>query len=79
MVTRDGEVIEPTETEKTTKRRLKFRTKFILGIGLLVGVFGAVGGFSWVYIHLIQDDPPPKLSFEQRDKDLAATTVVLGS
>ncbi len=58
------------------RRKLSFRVKFLLAVGLLVGVFAAVGGFSWVYIHLIKDDPPPKLSFDQRDKELAATTVV---
>jgi hypothetical protein len=95
MAHRDGQVTEPqgmepqgmephatvtpSPVEETPRRRLSFRVKFLLAIGLFVGVFAAVGGFSWVYIHLIKDDPPPKLSFDQRDKELAATTIPSGS
>ena len=46
----------------------------LLVAGLLLLVAGVVG-IPWVYINVIKDDPPPKLSFEQRDKQLSATTL----
>ncbi len=52
---------------KRRQRRLVF--------GLLtVLLLAVVGWFAvpWVYINFVKDDPPPKLSFDQRDR---ATTV----
>jgi polyisoprenoid-binding protein YceI len=35
-----------------------------------------VGG-TWLYINVIRDDPPPRLSFEERDAEAAATTAAV--
>jgi hypothetical protein len=46
----------------------------LLIAGAVLAIVGVVG-IPWVYINVIKDDPAPKLSFEQRDKQLAVTTV----
>ena len=49
------------------KRR---RWRWIAGFVVFAALFGAVG-IPYIYIHFI-NKPEPKLSFEQRDKELAA-------
>jgi hypothetical protein len=46
-----------------------------LAVAGAIAVAAGVVGIPWVYIHLIKDDPPPKLSFEQRDRLLSTTTI----
>lgn len=43
-------------------------------LGAVIGVIVLVVGGTWVYINLIRDDPPPPLSFDERDAEAAATT-----
>jgi hypothetical protein len=56
-------------------KRLTTKVKVMLAAAVLVGVVAA-GGVSWVYINVIKDDPPPKLSFDQRDKATASSSTV---
>jgi hypothetical protein len=57
-------------------KRFTTKVKVMLAAAVLVGVVAAGGGVSWVYINVIKDDPPPKLSFDQRDKATASSSTV---
>jgi hypothetical protein len=54
-------------------KRLTTKVKLALAAAVVVGGVAAAGGVSWVYINVIKDDPPPKLSFDQRDKATQST------
>jgi polyisoprenoid-binding protein YceI len=51
--------------------------KILVALVAIVGV--AYVAVPWVYIHVLSEDPPPKLSFEQFDKDRAASSTTVAS
>ncbi len=59
--------------EKTKRRKWRW----IAGFVVFAALFGAVG-IPYIYIHFI-NNPAPKLSFEQRDKELAAAAATAAS
>ena len=62
-------------TPKPKPKRRKWR--WIAGFVVFAALFGAVG-IPYIYIHFI-NKPAPKLSFEQRDKELAAAAATAAS
>jgi hypothetical protein len=56
----------------STMSFLRRRWPFLIG-GLVVFVAVAVFAVPYIYVHFI-NDPKPPLSFDQRDKDLAASS-----
>jgi polyisoprenoid-binding protein YceI len=59
----------------TTKRR---KWPWFLGGGVLLIVIAAIAG-PFIYIHFIQADPPPKLTFENIGANAGATTTAPAS
>ncbi len=56
------------------------RSRWVKIFVALVAVVGvAYVAVPWVYIHVFSEDPPPKLSFEQFDKERAATSSTAGT
>jgi hypothetical protein len=73
MAAGDGEVAVRLKDSTDMARKLSTKAKIIAALAVVVGVAMAGGGASWIYINLIKDDPPPKLSFELRDQQLSST------
>jgi polyisoprenoid-binding protein YceI len=61
----------PPEDEQAPRRRRR-RWPWFVGGALLVVLIGLVAG-PFIYIHFIQADPAPKLTFENADKAAAPT------
>ena len=61
----------PPEDEQAPRRRRR-RWPWFVGGAVLVVIIGLVAG-PFIYIHFIQADPAPKLTFENADKAAATT------
>jgi polyisoprenoid-binding protein YceI len=61
----------PPEDEQAPRRRRR-RWPWFVGGAVLVVLIGLVAG-PFIYIHFIQADPAPKLTFENADKSAATT------
>jgi polyisoprenoid-binding protein YceI len=63
----------PTTEPKTAPPRRRRRWPWVVGAFVAVLLVGLVAG-PFVYIHFIQADPPPRLTFENADATAATTS-----